>query len=149
MGVVRLAQVRQACLGGGEGPAHVDLEHQVEALDLEVAHGGEVDGAGVVHHDVHAAEVVGRLGHGAIHGVRVAHVTDDRERPASRRLDLRGGGVNRALELRMGLVGLRQDRHVRALPGQLGGDREADPPAAPRHEDGTSLDRAHTASRRL
>ena len=54
--VVGLAQVRQAGARDHERAARVDLLHQVEALHLEVAHRGEVDRAGVVHHEVDAAE---------------------------------------------------------------------------------------------
>src|ERR671910_637934 len=64
--VVGLAQVRQARARDHERPAGVDLLHEVEALHLEVAHRGEVDGAGVVHDEVDAAKAVHGLGDGCL-----------------------------------------------------------------------------------
>ena len=96
MGVVRLAQVRQAGAGHDEGAARVDLLHEVEALHLEVAHRGEVDGARVVHHEIDATEALDGLGNGGLDRVGVADVPDDRQRLAAGRLDLLGGGVDRA-----------------------------------------------------
>jgi hypothetical protein len=130
VGVVRLAQVWQAGARDHERPARVDLLHEVEALHLEVPHRRQVDGAGVVHHQVDAAEALHRLGHRGVHGVGVADVSDDRERLAAGRLDLLGGGVDRARELRVRLGGLRHERDLHSVAGGPGGDRESDSPAS-------------------
>ena len=96
----------------------------------------EVDRARVVDADVDAAEALGRLRDGVRDGVGVAHVADDRQRLPAGRLDLLGGGVDRAGQLRVGLGGLGQQRHVGAVAGRAQRDREADAAAAAGHEQG-------------
>ena len=82
--------------GEHEGAAHVDVEHQVVALRLEVGDRCEVDRGGVVDHDVDAAELLDGLRDGASTCGVVADVADDRQRLAARRLDLLGGRVDRS-----------------------------------------------------
>jgi hypothetical protein len=58
--------------------------------------------------------------------VLVADVHLHRERLAARFLDLAGSGVNRARQLRMRLIALRSDRHVRAIARRASADRQTD-----------------------
>ena len=58
-----------------------------------------------------------------------------RPAPGRRRLDLRRSGVDRALQPRVGLVGLGQQGDVRAVLGGATRDRQPDAAAPARHED--------------
>ena len=60
-GLRRLLQIRNAGLRAHECAAHVDAEHQVEALHRRFERAGQRDRAGVVHQDVDAAEMLGAL----------------------------------------------------------------------------------------
>ena len=115
--VVGLAQVGQAGLGHDEGAARVDLLHQVEALDRQLAHGGEVDRAGVVDDQVDAAEALDGLLHGGGDDALVADVADDRQRLAAGGLDLLRGGVDRPRQLRMRLSRLGDQGDLGAVAG--------------------------------
>ena len=64
----------------------------------------------------------------------VADVADDRQRLPAGRLDLLGGGVDRALELRVRLGGLGDQCDVGAVAGGPQGDGEADAARATRDE---------------
>ena len=65
-GLGAAAQVRQAGLRAEIGAAHVDAEHQVEALHRRCRRRREADGAGVVDQDVDAAEALDGLRHGRL-----------------------------------------------------------------------------------
>lgn len=62
--------------------------------------------------------------------VVVAHIAHDRQRLTAGLADPLGGGVDGALELGMGRIGLRQQRDVRAVARGAKRDREADAAAA-------------------
>ena len=80
----RRLEMRQAGLRAEERAAHVDAEHQVEALHRRRGGAGEADRARVVDEDVDAAEALrGRLDRG-LHRVFVADVAGDRQRVAAR-----------------------------------------------------------------
>ena len=117
------------------GPTHVDLHHEVEALDRELGQRREVDRAGVVDADVDAAEVVGGPAHGRTDRVGVTDVADDPERLAAGLLDLGDRRVHRPLQVGLGLIGLGHDRDVGTVAGRAQRDRQADAPAATGHED--------------
>ena len=127
-GFSAVAQVRDAGLADQEGPARVDVLHQVVTLHLQRLGAGEVDRRRVVDAHVDPAEPLDRLGHGGDDLLLVADVADDRQRPAARRLDLLGRRVDGALELGMGLGGLGDQRDVRAVPGRP--QRDGQPDAA-------------------
>src|SRR6185312_116439 len=126
VGVVRAAQGVQAQLGEQEGAADVDVVHQVVAFHRHGVRAGEVDGGGVVHHDVDAAE----FGHGGLDGALdvlvVAHVPDDRQCARPVGADLLGCGVDGPLEVGVGGGGLGQQGDVGASCSQLQGDRQPD-----------------------
>ena len=86
----------------------------------------EVDRARVVDADVDAAEALDGLRDRGGHLLLVADVADDRQRLAARRLDRLGGGVDGALELRVRLGGLGDQRDVGAVARGAQRDREAD-----------------------
>ncbi len=119
-----------------EGPAHVDVLHQVVLLRLKVERAREVDDARVVDDDVDPAELALGLEHRLGHVIVVAHVADDRKRLPAGGADLLGGGVDGALELGVRGVGLGEQRDVRAVARSAQCDGEADAAAAARHEDG-------------
>ena len=66
------------------------------------------DGAGVVDHDVDAAEVLDRGVDGSLNVLFLAHVTDHRDALAARGLDVGDGGVHGARQLGMRLGGFGQ-----------------------------------------
>ena len=72
--------------------------------------------------------------------VLVTDVADDRQRLPTRGLDLLGRRVHRALQLRVGLGGLRDQRHVRAVASGTHRDREPDPAASTRKEKGLACE---------
>jgi hypothetical protein len=78
---------RQACVQQ-VGAAHVDAEHQVEALHRRGRRGRQADRAGVVDQDVDAAEALHRRLHRGGHGALVADVGLHRQRLAAGGLDL-------------------------------------------------------------
>jgi hypothetical protein len=133
--------MRERGAGEQERPPHVDVEHEVVALGREVGDRREVDRRRVVDHHVHPAPALDRGGDERVDLRLVAHVADDRERLAPGFLDRRGGGVDRAGQLRMRLVGLGQQGDARAGAGERDGDREADAAAAAGHHDDTVLER--------
>jgi hypothetical protein len=118
-----------------ERPADLDLLHQVELLHRQIGRRGEVDRRGIVDHDVDPAEPVDALAHGALNVLLGADVADHRQRLPARGFDLRRGGVDRALEPRMGLVGLGQQHDVCAVVGGTDRDRQSDAAAPARHQD--------------
>jgi hypothetical protein len=88
--------VGQTGAGDDKGPARVDLLHQVEALERQVAHRRKVDRAGVVDYRVYPAEALDRLGNRPFDGLGVADVAHDGQSLAAGGLDLVGGRVDRA-----------------------------------------------------
>ena len=135
-----------AGLAHDEGPARVDVLHQVVALHLERLGAGDVDRARVVHADVDAAEAIDGLGHRVLDRLLVADVAGDGQGGTAGLLDLRGGRVDCALELRVRLGGLGDQRDVGAVARRPQGDRETDPAAAAAHEDRLVRERRHGRS---
>ena len=85
----RSDQLRQAGLGAQVGAAHVDAEHQVEALHRRRRRRRQADRAGVVDQDVDAAEARHRLrppprARWPRRGCRTAAPAPGRRRPRSR-----------------------------------------------------------------
>jgi hypothetical protein len=137
--VVGLAQVREGRPGEDERPAHVDVEHEVEALGRDVRDRREVDRRGVVDDDVHAAPALDGLRDEGVDLRLVAHVADDGQRLAAGLLDGLGGRVDRPGELGMGLVRLGQERDAGALARDGDGDGQPDAAAPARHDDDAVL----------
>ena len=92
--------------------------------------------------DVDPAEAIDGLGDRFRDPPLVADVAEDRQRRATGGLDLGGRGVDRPLELRMGLVGLRDQGDVGAVASGAEGDREADAAAAAADQDRLALQAA-------
>lgn len=63
----------------------VDVLHEVEPLEVRVLGGGQADGAGVVHQDVDAAELLHSLLDSLDHLDFVPHVHDARQASPSGR----------------------------------------------------------------
>ena len=87
---------------------------------------GELDGAGIVDADVDAAETLDGLCHGLGHLRFLADVAQHRQRLAAGLLDLLGGGIDRARQLRMRLGGLGRDRDIGAVARGAQRDRQPD-----------------------
>ena len=100
--------------------------HEIEPLHLGRLAVGQRDRAGVIDDDVDAAEMLRRLIERAAHARLVAHIDDERQRSAARRLDLSGGGVDRAGQLGIGLRGLGGDGDIGAVARRAQADRQAD-----------------------
>ena len=101
----------------------------------------ELDGAGIVDHDIDAAEIArGRVDRGFHRGL-VAHVDGERQRLAAGLFDRGGGGVDGAFELGMRLDGLGGDGDIGAVGGGLERDRETDAARAAGDEQGLALQR--------
>ena len=86
----------------------------------------ERDGAGVVDDDVDAAELRRGLVDRLLDVGLVADVDDERQRLAAGALDVLGGGVDGAGELRVRLGGLGRDRDIGAVAGGAQSDRQPD-----------------------
>ena len=111
-----------------EGAAGVDRLHQVVALHVGLGDRRARHGAGVVDHDVDAAEFLRGLVDAVLHRVLVAHVDDEGQGAAAGLLDLLGRGVDRAFELGMRRLGLGGDGDVGAVA--RGAERDRKPDAA-------------------
>jgi hypothetical protein len=83
---------------------------------------------------------------GARHASLVADVADDRQGLGSERLELVGGVVDRAGELRVGLVGLRDEGDVGAGAGKSSADLETDAAAGTRDERSPPEERVRAGS---
>ncbi len=128
-------------LGNGVRAAHLDAVHQVEPLHRHLGDGPEVDRRRVVHADVDAAELLDGLGHRGFDGFRVADVPNDRQGLAAGFLELLGGGVHGARQLRMRLGGLGDQGDVGAVLCSAFGDRQADTAAGAGDEHGFAIER--------
>ena len=101
----------------------------------------------VVDAHVDPAEPLDRLGStAATTCVLVADVADDRQRLPARRLDLLGRGVDRALELGVGLGGLGDQRDVGAVAGRPQRDGQPDAAAGAGDEQGLVGESRHGSS---
>ena len=113
-----------------ERAANVDPLYRVPQVHLQLHHRHPVPSgkrAGVVHQDVDAAHLLERLGHHAVHLLRVADIRHHCCGTAAQRFDLGDCRVETA-PLGVG-VGARDDvidHHVRPLRGQAPGDRVTD-----------------------
>ena len=125
-----LAQVRQRRLGQQECAADVDVHHQVELLGGQFLGRIGRDGAGVVDHDVDAAEVLDRRIHRTLHVLFLAHVADHRDALAARGLHFGHSGVHGAGQLGVRFGGLGEQDDVCALLGGAQRDRQPDAAAA-------------------
>ena len=134
--------MRQGSFGQKVGATCVDRVHEIELLHRQVLDWGEVDGAGIVDDDVDPPEGLNGLRDRLGDGFVAADVTDDRQGLAAGRLDLLGRSVDRALELRMGFRGLRQQRDIRPVLGCAQSDRQSDSTAAAAHDDRPSGQRS-------
>src|ERR1700679_1875471 len=134
---MRIRRARQ----GGRGQlraqvsaARVDLVHQVEALHVRLGGIRETDRAGVVDEDVQTAE----LFYSSLDGIRdlrvIADVDRERQRLAACGLDLPRRAIDSAGKFRVGLLRLRGDGDIRAVPGGPQSDSEADTPTRSRYE---------------
>ena len=136
MRVGRPLQVRDAGLGGQEGPARIDLVHQVVALHVRRLGAGQADGRGVVDADVDAAELGRRLLHRLEHIGVVAHVDDQRQGVAAGFLDLLGGRIDGAGQVLVRLGGLGGDGDIGPVAGGAQRDGQADAAAGAGDEEG-------------
>ena len=73
------------------------------------------DGRGIVDADVDATEALDGCRDSGLNGRLVANVADERQGLAARSLDLLGGRVNRARQLRMRLSRLGRDGDIGAI----------------------------------
>ena len=135
-----LISSRQAGLRAAVGAAHVDAEHQVEALHRRGRRRRQADGAGVVDQDVDAAEARHRLLHRGGHAGLVADVALQRQRLAAGGLDL-GRGAEWIVpgSLGLGSVVLASDHDVGAVARGALGDGQADAAAGAGDEEGLAL----------
>ncbi len=88
--------MRQAGACHDIGAAHIDSEHQVEALQRQFFRSLEHDRAGIVDQDVEAAEMLHRLFDRALDRLLIPHIHADRQRPTPSGLDFLGRGMDRA-----------------------------------------------------
>ena len=139
--VGRLGEIGDGVFRHHEGAARVDPKHQIEALHVGLRGIGELDGAGVVDHDVEAAEMRHGLIEGRLHCGFLAHVDGERERVAAGLFDLGRGGVDGAFELGMRLDGLGGNGDIGAVGGGFERDREPDAARAAGDEQGLALQR--------
>ena len=93
---------------------------------------GQADGAGIVDADVDAAEFGDGLVDRRDHLRLVADVAEHRQRLAAGGAHLVGGGVDRALQFRMRLRGLRGNRDIGAVARGAQRDRKPNAAAARR-----------------
>ena len=149
MRVGRALQVRQASLRAHEAAAHIDVHHQVVALEGRVGRAREADGAGVVDQDVNAAEVLGRAGHGGLHGVFVADVDLQGQGAAARSFDLGRRGVDGAGQAWVGRRGFGGDDDVGAVARGAQRDGQADAAAGAADEEGLALQGGHVDSEKV
>ena len=120
-------QIRDARLRAHERAAHVDAEHQVEALHRRLERARQRDRARVVDQDVDAAEMLGAVFFAAsatAFSSRMSTCIGSALPPAAS--ISRRRGVDRAGQLRMRLIALRGDRDVGAVARGAQCDREAD-----------------------
>jgi hypothetical protein len=118
-------------------PRSVDLVHQVVALHRGVERAGELMALALFTR-MSMPPKVATAWRPRPSRLLVAHVDHDRQGLAARGLDLLGGGVDRARQLRVGLGGLRRDDDVGAVAGGAQRDREADAAARAGDEEGLS-----------
>ena len=124
--VVRLFQERDREFRHHERAARIDLMHEIETLHVGRLRVGQRDRAGIVDHDIDAAELKRRLIQRTAHRRLVAHIDDERQRLPASLLDLGGGGEDRAGKFWMGLGRLRGNGDVRAVARGLEANREPD-----------------------
>src|SRR2546428_2687339 len=128
-----LLHVRDRGAGAAERPhvLHVEVLEQVlvdDGLDGAGGRGRAPGRRAAVDQDVQPAELPSRLGHHRVHLRLAGDVGDQRDHAAARLgRQLARGGFE--LILRAG-----RDRHVRALAGQLSGNRLSDAEAASGHD---------------
>ena len=142
-GLRGLLQMRDAVFRHHEGAAGVDAHHQVEALHVGCLRVGQADGAGIVDADIDAAEFGDGLVDCRDHLRLVPDIAEHGQRLAAGGADLIGGGIDRALELRMRLGGFRGDRDVGAIARGPQRDRKPDAAAAAGDEQRLAFERCH------
>ena len=103
--------------------------HQIEALHIGRLRVAQLDRAGIVHDDIDAPEGLGGLGDRLDDALLVADIDHQGQALAAGRLDLGGGGVDRAGELGVRLGRLGRDGDIGTVPRCPERDGEAD--AAP------------------
>ncbi len=99
----------------------------------------ELDGAGIVHDDVDAAEMRRGLIECCLHRRLLAHVDGERQRIAAGLFDLGCGGVNGAFQLGMRLDRLGGDGDIGAVGGGFQRDRQPNAARAAGDEQGLAL----------
>jgi hypothetical protein len=124
--VFRIPEVGQARLGDQERAPRVDPVDEVVALHRRLANRPQRQRARVVDADVDTAERGDGRGDGALDLLLEADVAGKRQRAASRRFDLGSRGLDRPLELRVGLLRLGNDGDVGTVTRRALGDREPD-----------------------
>src|ERR671913_926647 len=122
----RLLQMRQTCLSAYEGPAHIDAEHQVEALHWGRFGRRQADCARVVDQDVDSAERFSSFLGGSHYLLFITNVASDCECLATCGLDFFSGAMNSPRQFRIRLDGFGRDRNVRAVGSSALDDRQAD-----------------------
>ena len=121
--------MRQRVLRDHEGAARVDLVHQIEALHLGLRRRrSRLIAEALLTTMSMPPNVSAVRAIASCDGGLVADVDGERQRLAAGRLDLLGGGVDRAFELRMRLGRLRGDGDVGAVA--RGAERDGEPDAA-------------------
>jgi len=119
-------QQRQAGLRAGISAAHVDAEHQVDALHRCVQRAGERDGAGVVDENIDAAKARGGFSHRFPDGRLVTDIALQGQGVTAGFFDLRRRRVDGAGEFRVGVDCLGRDRDVGAVARRAQRDGQAD-----------------------
>ena len=123
-GFAAFGEIGQRVFRHHEGAARVDLLHEIVAAHVGRGDRRELNGAGIVDHDVDAAEARGRLLDRRLHRRFLAHVDGERQGVPAGLFDLGGGGVDGAFELGMRVHRLGGDGDIGAVGGGFERDRQ-------------------------
>src|SRR5262245_49787923 len=105
----------QAYLRDHEGAANVHSMDQIKSLHRRIQGAGQEDRAGVIDHDVDAAEVLDRFRDGCSYLILEANVGWDCQSSAPGSLNLCDGCMDRAWQSRMWLDRLSGNDHIRSV----------------------------------
>jgi len=117
---------------------------EINGLDVEIVSAIAADAGCEVSFERDSwASLLRRIQDGSVDLILKADIDFARQRPASRLLDLVGGGVDGAGQLRMRLSSLRRNDDVRAVAGRPQRNRLADTPAGSGDEEGFVVEIRH------
>src|SRR5918993_2746573 len=132
----RLLQMRQTCLSAYEGPAHIDAEHQVEALHWGRFGRRQADCARVVDQDVDSTERFDRFLGGGCYLLFIANVAGDRKGLPTCGLYFFSGAMNSPRQFGIRFDGFGCDRNVGAVGGSALDDCQPDAARTAGYENG-------------